>query len=126
VVKDVCEVMTELEIKPDKKFNLSATYHDPCHLLSGQEISKEPRALLSAAVERFIDMPAQCCGSGGGVKAGQPHEAAALGELRREMIRETGADIVVTVCPFCEYHIADHSDKPVKNLLTIYRELLES
>ena len=126
VVKDVCEVMTEFCIKPDKKLNLSATYHDPCHLLHGQEISKEPRALLSAAVERFIDMPAQCCGSGGGVKAGQPHEADALGELRREMIRETGADLVVTVCPFCEYHLTDHSDKPVKNLLTIYRELLES
>ncbi|MDR2855611.1 MAG: succinate dehydrogenase/fumarate reductase iron-sulfur subunit [Methanomicrobiales archaeon] len=126
VVKDVCEVMTEFDIKPDKKLNISATYHDPCHLFGGQEISKEPRVLLSAAVERFIDMPAQCCGSGGGVKAGQPDEANALGELRREMIRETGADIVVTVCPFCEYHLADHSDKPVKNLLTIYRTLLES
>jgi fumarate reductase (CoM/CoB) subunit B len=126
VVKDVCEVMTEFGIKPDKKLNLSATYHDPCHLFGGQGISKEPRALLSAAVDRFIDMPAQCCGSGGGVKAGQPHEADALGELRREMVRQTGADIVVTVCPFCEYHISSHSDKPVKNLLTIYRELLES
>ena len=126
VVKDVCEIMTEFGIKPDKKLNLSATYHDPCHLFGGQGISKEPRALLSAAVEQFIDMPAQCCGSGGGVKAGQPHEADALGELRREMIRETGADIVVTVCPFCEYHIAAHSDKPVKNLLTVYRELLKS
>jgi fumarate reductase (CoM/CoB) subunit B len=126
VVKDICEVLTELEIKPDKKLKISATYHDPCHLFGGQEISKEPRALLSAAVEKFIDMPAQCCGSGGGVKAGQPHQADALLELRREMIRETGADIVVTVCPFCEYHLGTNSDRPVKNLLTIYRELLES
>lgn len=125
VVKDVCEVMTEFGIKPDKKLNISATYHDPCHLFGGQGISKEPRALLSAAVKQFIDMPAQCCGSGGGVKAGQPDEADALGKLRGEMIRETGADIVVTVCPFCEYHIGAHSDRPVKNLLTVYRELLE-
>jgi fumarate reductase (CoM/CoB) subunit B len=124
-VKDICEIMVEYEIKPAGKLPLCATYHDPCHLYGGQEISKEPRDLLSAAVERFVDMPAQCCGSGGGVRSGEPEEAAALGELRRKMIQETGADIVVTVCPFCELHLAGHSDKPVKNLLTVYRELLD-
>jgi len=76
------------------------------------------------AVERFIEMPAMCCGSGGGVRSGLPDEAAALGEMRRTAIRKTGADVVVTICPFCEYHIQEHSDKPVKNLMTILVEAL--
>jgi len=51
-----------------------------------------------------------------------PQEAAALGELRREAIARTGADTVITICPFCEYHIQEHTDKPVKNLMTLLLE----
>ena len=53
-----------------------------------------------------------------------PDVAAALGELRREAINKTGADIVVTICPFCEYHIQEHSDRPVKNLMTVLVQAL--
>ena len=49
-------------------------------------------------------------GSGGG---------KALGAKRGEAVKATGADVVVTVCPFCEFHIADCTDVPVKNLVTI-------
>ena len=27
------------------------------------------------------------------------------------MIKETGADAVITICPFCEYHIRDSLEK---------------
>jgi len=123
-VKDVSEILTETGLPPLKLLQTTATYHDPCHLMNGQQITKQPREILVQAVERFIEMPAMCCGSGGGVRSGLPDEAAALGEMRRTAIRKTGADVVVTICPFCEYHIQEHSDKPVKNLMTILVEAL--
>ena len=71
-------------------------------------------------------MPAYCCGSGGGVKAGRPEEAAALGELRGEAIAATGAEQVITSCPFCEFHIRAHTDRPVRHVASLlldgYRE----
>jgi fumarate reductase (CoM/CoB) subunit B len=123
-VKDVTEILTETGPPNLEKIKTVATYHDPCHLMNGQQITKEPRDLLMRAVDRFVEMPSQCCGSGGGVRSGIPEEAAALGELRREAIQSTGADIVVTVCPFCEYHIQQHCDIPVKNLMTVLLESL--
>jgi len=51
-----------------------------------------------------------------------PEEAMALGAMRGEAVKATRADVVVTVCPFCEFHIADCTDVPVKNLTTILLE----
>jgi fumarate reductase (CoM/CoB) subunit B len=51
-----------------------------------------------------------------------PDEAAALGQRRGDEIRKTGVDIVITSCPFCEYHIASHTIKPVKNVMTVLLE----
>ncbi|MDK2862291.1 MAG: fumarate reductase (CoM/CoB) subunit [Methanomicrobiaceae archaeon] len=122
VVKDVTEVLTEYGIEPPAKLDVRATYHDPCHLLRGQGIREQPRELLRQAVKEFVEMPVQCCGAGGGVRSGVPEEAMALGAMRGEAVKATGADVVVTVCPFCEFHIADCTDVPVKNLTTILLE----
>lgn len=121
-VKDVTEILTEYGIEPPSKLDIRATYHDPCHLLRGQGISKQPRELLRGAVREFVEMPSQCCGAGGGVRSGVLEEAKALGAKRDECVKATGADVVVTVCPFCEFHIADCTDVPVKNLTTILLE----
>jgi len=122
VVKDVTEILTEYGIEPPAKLDVRATYHDPCHLLRGQGIREQPRELLRQAVKEFVEMPVQCCGAGGGVRSGVPEEAMALGAMRGEAVKATGADVVVTVCPFCEFHIADCTDVPVKNLTTILLE----
>ena len=124
-VMDINEVLTKYGIESPARLPVKATYHDPCHLMRGQDIRDEPRQLIRQVVD-LVEMPSVCCGSGGGVKSGVPEEAAALGERRREEIRKTGAEIVITSCPFCEFHIASHSDKPVKNIMTVlldgYRE----
>jgi fumarate reductase (CoM/CoB) subunit B len=120
-VMDINEVLTKYGIEPPAKLPITATYHDPCHLLRGQDIREEPRELIRQVVD-LVEMPSICCGSGGGVKSGLPEEAAALGEKRREEIKKTGADLVITSCPFCEFHIASHSDKPVKNIMTVLLE----
>jgi len=120
-VMDINEILTKYGIEPPAKLPIKATYHDPCHLMRGQDIKEEPRQLIRQVVD-LVEMPSICCGSGGGVKSGLPEEAAALGEKRREEIRKTGADLVITSCPFCEFHIASHSDKPVKNIMTVLLE----
>ncbi|MFH0966805.1 MAG: heterodisulfide reductase-related iron-sulfur binding cluster, partial [Methanobacteriota archaeon] len=121
-VKDVTEILTEMDIPEPARLDYSVTYHDPCHLMSGQGIRDQPRELLRLVAGTFVEMPNQCCGSGGGVRSGMPVEAAALGELRRKAIERTGADIVITICPFCELHIQEHTEKPVKNLMTLLLE----
>lgn len=121
-VKDVTEILTEINLPDPARLDYTVTYHDPCHLLSGQGIRDQPRDLIRRVAGKFVEMPTQCCGSGGGVRSGMPQEAAALAELRREAIATTGADTVITICPFCEYHIQEHTDRPVKNLMTLILE----
>lgn len=120
-VVDINELLTQLGIEQPAKLNIKATYHDPCHLLRGQGVRDQPRELARKVVD-LVEMPAICCGSGGGVRSGNPEEAAALGKRRGEEIAKTGAELVITSCPFCEFHIAGHTDKPVKHVATVLLE----
>jgi fumarate reductase (CoM/CoB) subunit B len=121
VVMDINEVLTKFGIEPPARLPVRVTYHDPCHLLRGQGIHDQPRELILQVAD-LIEMPSICCGSGGGVKSGIPEEAAALGKRRGDEIEKTGADIVVSSCPFCEFHIAGHTEKPVRNITTLLLE----
>ncbi len=124
-VMDFSELLTETGIGSPAHLGITVTYHDPCHLARGQGITEQPRSILRKIAD-INEMPSICCGSGGGVRAGFPDEAAALGERRGIEIEKTGADMVVTCCPFCEFHIAGHTNKPVQHLATLllkgYRE----
>lgn len=120
-VIDINELLTQYGIEPPAKLPIKATYHDPCHLMRGQGVKDEPRELIRNVVD-LVEMPSICCGSGGGVRSGNPDEAAALGKRRGDEIRKTGADLVITSCPFCEFHIKDHTDKPVKHVVSVLLE----
>jgi fumarate reductase (CoM/CoB) subunit B len=120
-VMDISEVLTTFGIEPPARLPVTATYHDPCHLLRGQGIHERPRNLIRQVVN-LVEMPARCCGAGGGVRSGLPDEAKALADQRREAIDKTGADIVISSCPFCEFHIGGHVAKPVKNIATVLLE----
>jgi len=120
-VMDINEVLTKFGIEPPARLPVKATYHDPCHLLRGQGIRDQPRELITQVVE-LVEMPSICCGSGGGVRSGMPEVAAALAENRRKEIEKTGAEIVVSSCPFCEFHISEHTDRPVRNVTSILLE----
>jgi fumarate reductase (CoM/CoB) subunit B len=41
---------------------------------------------------------------------------------RDEEIEKTGADCVISSCPFCEFHIGSFSETPVKNVTTLLLE----
>lgn len=120
-VLDINEILTRYPIEPPARLPIRVTYHDPCHLLRGQGIRDQPRELITQVAE-LVEMPSVCCGSGGGVRSGVPEEASALAERRRVEIEKTGADIVISSCPFCEFHISEHTDRPVKNVTTLLLE----
>ena len=121
-VADITEFLVELGFEEPAKVAGTYTYHDPCHLLRGQHIKEQPRTLLKAAAETFVDLAPRCCGAGGGVKSGQPEEAAKIGAVRAEMVKETGADYIITVCPFCEFHLHQVTGLPVKNIASLMLE----
>ena len=121
-VIDINQLLVKYGIETPEKLDIKVTYHDPCHLLRGQGVHDEPRELIGMFAREFVEMPSICCGAGGGVRSGLPDEAKALGMKRGEEIGKTGCDIVVTSCPFCEFHIQESTDKPVKNINSLILE----
>ncbi|MGH2473222.1 MAG: (Fe-S)-binding protein [Candidatus Limnocylindria bacterium] len=80
------------------------TWDDPCHLLHGQKIREQPRALL-AAIPGLDVVPLEeadwCCGSAGTYNVTQPDLARAILERKIANIVRTGADTVLTANPGC-------------------------
>jgi heterodisulfide reductase subunit D len=120
IVEYLYKLLKKGELKFNNPVNMKVTYHDPCHigrhirkngLIKG--IFKEPRAILNAipGIE-FVEMlrnkeNAWCCGAGGGVKATFRDFAV---ETANERIKEavgTGADALVSTCPFCSRNLMD-------------------
>ena len=88
-VLDINQMLTMYGIEPPARLPIKATYHDPCHLMRGQDVRDEPRQLIWQVVD-LVEMPSICCGSGGGVKSGVPEEAAALGKRRERRSKRPG------------------------------------
>ena len=113
-VMDISEFLEDkLDTGKLKEVNMKVTYHDPCHLGRGQGIKDAPRNIIDMipGVE-FNEMqyPCQCCGAGGGIKSGKPGIALDLAKSKAEMIEDTGAEAVITICPFCELNLQDGLD----------------
>ena len=56
---------------------------------------------------KTIKENANCCGAGGGVKKGFPDLALEIAKSRVQEAEETGADYLVSICPFCYRNLAD-------------------
>ena len=98
----------EGQLVPTTPINRTVTYHDPCHAGRAQGLFREPRAIMAAIPGlRLVEMPhhgpdSRCCGAGGGVKANYPDLAASIARDRVQEALSTGADMLVTMCPFCQ------------------------
>jgi heterodisulfide reductase subunit D len=101
-----------------KNLGVTTTYHDPCH--TGRSVAvkenltplyEEPRDLLrkiSNLVEmKTIKNSTKCCGAGGGVKKGFPELALEIAKKRIQEAEETGAEYLVSICPFCFRNLSD-------------------
>ena len=113
------------EIKFTQKLNMKITYHDPCHLGRHMGIYDAPRELLQKipGIE-LVEMVrtkqnAWCCGSGGGVRSAfkELSESAALSRI--EEAKSTGAEILVSACPFCANQFKSNISANEINVLDI-------
>lgn len=92
---------------------MAVAYHDPCHLARHMGITSEPRQVLSLIPGLSLlemsrsGLDGRCCGGGGGLRTGHPQVATMIASGRIEEVVETGAEAVVTCCPFCELNLGE-------------------
>ncbi|MCM2358773.1 MAG: heterodisulfide reductase-related iron-sulfur binding cluster [Geobacteraceae bacterium] len=82
------------------------TYHDSCYIGRYMDILDQPRSLLQAAGGRLTEMAKSgyesfCCGAGGGLILAEEKTGTKISEARLTMVKETGAPLLVSNCPFC-------------------------
>ncbi|HEX6212156.1 MAG TPA: (Fe-S)-binding protein [Methylomirabilota bacterium] len=107
-VRDVTELLVDAEL-PLSPLPITATYHDACHLVHGQQVRSAPRVLLQRIPGlRLVELPDSelCCGSAGVYNILEPDMADRLLELKLSRIAETGARVVAAGNPGCLMQLA--------------------
>lgn len=106
-------LLIEGRIKIRNSTQRKITYHDPCYLGRHNGIYQEPRGLINnipGAV--FEDMESNkeeslCCGGGGGRIWMETPRTERFCEERLKQAVATGADTLVTACPYCLSNFKD-------------------
>jgi glycolate oxidase iron-sulfur subunit len=106
-VRGLSEYLHASGYSPHHKKDVVITYHDPCHLVRGQGIKKQPRELLKAA-GKYVEMPNAdvCCGGAGTFQIDFPEESQKILQKKFAGVRQTKAQILVTECPACLIQMA--------------------
>lgn len=102
----------------------SAVFHDPCHLIYGLGVKKEPREIIGKAGIELREAREQgCCGFGGVFCFSYKNIANSLLALRTKNFFETNADMVITSCPGCMLQLSQSiTDRPVLHLIELIEE----
>lgn len=108
------EVMHLSELLNEKSSNTSvqqkngskATFHDPCYLGRYNHQFEAPRAILENTSLNLTEMQNSrmdsfCCGGGGGHMWLETDSDTRINNHRLDQALKTGADTVVTACPYC-------------------------
>ncbi|MFB0559982.1 MAG: (Fe-S)-binding protein [Candidatus Lokiarchaeia archaeon] len=132
------EYLTELtdSFKFAKGLNETVTYHDPCHLGRHLSVYDAPRKILSSIpgvklveMERIREY-SWCCGAGSGVKAALSEFANWSASERLEEAKATGAQTLISCCPFCKRNLTDaiksgESEMQMMDLIEYLDKVLE-
>ena len=103
----IAQLLKEGKLKVKKGLGELVTYHDACYLGRYNDIYQPPRGIVKSIPDiKLVEMERNkensfCCGGGGGHMWLEEHEGRRINELRTEQAIETGAQKVVTACPFC-------------------------
>jgi Fe-S oxidoreductase len=103
-----------LTFKPMADSSKTYTYHDPCYLGRHNGTYDAPRqaidcipGLKRVEMEGTCRDRSFCCGGGGLMLFYEPEEEQRMGVVRVEQARKSGADVIVTACPYCLTNIED-------------------
>jgi len=109
----IAELTPKLNLKPQVE---ALTYHDPCYLARGRDVTRQPRETLVQLGAELTEMAehgrkTSCCGAGGAQlfladdTAGE--DSARVNQLRFTQAQATGAATVAVACPYCAIMLDD-------------------
>jgi len=107
------EFLAHNKLKIQTSDNAKMTYHDPCYLGRYNHIYEQPRQLLKTLNRhRPLEMAASkqtsfCCGGGGGGMWKEEKTGERISHCRIAQAEKTGAETIVTACPFCSIMLHD-------------------
>jgi heterodisulfide reductase subunit D len=112
----IYKAIQEGKLKLKKKIEKIVTFHDPCYLGRYMSIYEEPRKILEFIGCKIVEMKFNrqnsfCCGGGGGVQSNYSELANSIAKERIQQALETKAEILVTACPLCYYHLKRNSQE---------------
>jgi glycolate oxidase iron-sulfur subunit len=99
------------QINPEIK-GKKLTWHDSCHLNRHLGIKEQPRRILKSLDDvQFVEMPNadRCCGMAGQFSLFYYELSQKIAEKKMDSIAASGADIVVTACPGCQFQLAENT-----------------
>lgn len=97
--------LSELIARAHARPTIDVAWDDPCHLVHGQRIQREPRAILARLPNvRSVpmDLADSCCGSAGIYSLLRPDDATRVLDPKLEALRASGARVLVTANPGCQ------------------------
>ena len=103
----------KLNLKAAENNGKVYAYHDPCYLGRHNDVYEDPRRVIDSipGIKRVETRKSRdrsfCCGGGGLMLFYEPEEETRMGVLRVNMVKEAGANVLVTACPFCLLNIED-------------------
>lgn len=107
------ELINEGRLPISKEYGKKITYHDPCYLGRHNGIYDEPRSALKKIPGLELNEMAEsrenslCCGGGGGRIWIETPKSDRFSNLRLDQALETGAEVLVTACPYCITNFED-------------------
>jgi Fe-S oxidoreductase len=108
----------EGRLPPGRKDGRKMTLHDPCQIVRRGGLLKEPRRLIDASAENFVEMEGagitnMCCGGGGGVSA-NPRAAELMEKAFSCKLKQIddigGVEAIVVPCANCRGVFEDGLD----------------
>ena len=138
IAQYIFELINNGRLKIDNtEYAKKVTYHDPCYLGRHNGIYVQPRNILQKIEGlELIEMAdskenSLCCGGGGGRIWMDTPKGERLSDLRLEQAVATGAEVLVTACPYCITNFEDsllshknHETIVIKDITEIIQEAI--
>ena len=102
-----------IHLHRNKALSERATYHDPCQIARNSGVYEQPRRVLRALTDHFVEMTPNraenwCCGGGGGLVAmGELEFRMKSSRVKADQVRAMKAAVVTTACENCHSQLSD-------------------
>jgi Fe-S oxidoreductase len=109
----ILDLIQREKIKVKRELKEKLVYHDSCYLGRYNDIYDSPREVLGQiGEEKIVEMERRrnkgfCCGAGGGRMWMEETLGRRINQLRVQQAKQSGADTIVTACPYCLTMLSD-------------------